>query len=85
MAKTMQQQTNNVDKNERLQMDDKRRIAEFERRQDELARAARLADARELFVKHCMPRANALRFVDGMAIPCVVRTCRGDREGRRRR
>lgn len=51
----------------------------------ERALAERLDDARELFVKHCIPRANALRFVDGMVIPCVVRSCRGDRKGRRRR
>lgn len=83
MTKTTQQSS--ADRIERLQKDDKRRVAAFEQRQEELARAERLTNARELFVKHCIPRANALRFVDGMVIPCVVRSCRGDRKGRRRR
>lgn len=91
MAKsiTMQQLANSHDETIYLGMIQKHGMAKanawLEQRREERALAERLTSARELFVKHCIPRANALRFVNGMAIPCVVRSCRGDRKGRRRR
>lgn len=89
MQITMQQLANSHDETICLGMIQKHGMAKantwLTQRQEERAIAERLANARELFIKHCIPRANALRFVDGMTIPCVVRSCRGDRKGRRRR